>query len=248
MGFAFLHGVPESGDNKKIDAISLFAKIVIWCVIVMVLVACGTAPTQKITQGLETGVIYKKDMQVCIDSKCRQGVIVGPQRDFYHFKIKAQGNLDLFTFATCHREEATTEHSKRKWFRKNREVKGNYIPRQGIETGYCPVYIGGYDLKGRHSWAFVDFKTPEANLSAELSCNGELLKSDGVSICQSREGLLQSISFKEAVEVDSCGLKGKKKDFVFKMPRGECVAVFFGANDLHRLTLIGYDKIIVRSE
>jgi len=247
MGTLILYGVPKDSNNQEVDTMSLVFKSMCWVFIFMMLVACAT-PSQNLTAGLEQGVIYKKDMEVCIGGKCRQGVIVGPQGSVHDFKIKAQGNLDLFTFSTCHREETTTEHSKKKWFRKNRKVSGTYYPAPGIETGYCPVYIGGYDVNGRHSWAFIDFKTSDATLKVGLHCNGEFMANVGVSICQSRQGLIQAIEFPVEVTVDACGIQGRGKRFEFKMPRGECVVVFFSEDKLHRLTLIGYDKIIVRSK
>jgi len=218
----------------------------IFVTLIFSLFACGTIPQPDIATGLKDGVIYKRDMQICLDGKCEEGVIVAPRKGYYEFKIEAHGNLDLFTFSTCHREETTERHSKKKWFRSNRKVKGTYYPSPGIEDGHCPVYIGGYDIKNRHSWAFADFEDPEYTLKAKLHCNGSYREFNGVSVCQSRVGLIQVVEFDELVTVDACGLKGSGKKFEFKIPRGECVAVIFGQKTMHRLTLIGYDKIIVR--
>lgn len=217
------------------------------------LVSCVTTVRHDVTTGLREGVIYKKDMRICIDGQCAEGVMVGPRKEEYKFKVTSHGTFDLFTFSTCHREETSEDYRKKWWGKYNREASGVFRPVRGVEDEYCPVHIGAYDRGGQHSWGFVDFVTTDATLPAKLSCGGDMGTLSGVSVCQSKTGLIQLIEFDRPVELffnsGECKIDvpedGMK--WIFSMPRGDCVKVFFDADDnLHRLTLLGYDQIIVR--
>lgn len=224
------------------------------------LTGCSGVP---ITQSLNPDTFYRRDMLLEVDGAKSEGTIVVTPRDKHHFKIKAPGQLDLFTLETCHRdwtkERAWKVETKRRLFwkrkiEKKQEVEFTYIPTD-LEKGYCPIKLGGYDkANGRHSWAFIDFYTPEATLEAVVQCNGEQLKSPGVSVCQSRKGLHQVISFPVVVKVNpssGCSLgKTEGKTFKFNMARGRCVYAFGekeGAKRVHRLTTLGYESILIRS-
>ena len=165
------------------------------------LTSCSTV-RHDISKGIKEGAIYKRDMNICMDGKCSQGVIVVPKKEKYKFKIEAHGHLDLFTFSTCHREDTTEAHAKRNWWgRSNKKVEGTFSPVKGMEDEYCPGYIGAYDKNGRHSWGFVDFETADATLPATLYCNGEVIESKGVSVCQAKKGLIQVVEFDHPVEL-----------------------------------------------
>lgn len=221
----------------------------------VITIGCGMLPVKKEEpQSRSLDDFYKRDLEVCFEGSCGEGVLVVPKKASYNFKIKSKGALDLFTFSTCHREE-TQEAVGGGWFGSDKKMDGTYIPMAGIETEYCPAYIGGYDKKGMHSWGFIDFETDEAKLPAVLMCNGDRVKSNGVSICQSKAGLIQEIRFEKPVTVEFDAAKCKLpksedgKIFRFEQPRGECVLAFFSAEgNVHRLTLLGYDKIMIRGE
>lgn len=210
----------------------------------LVFLGCAT-PGQMLNPSL----FYKRDMVVSMDGITGDGVLVVPSLKRHAFTVTAKADMALYTFTSCHREVALENMPK--------EVKGFFTPAEGLEdTGSCPVEIGGYDKKGgRHSWAFIDFKTDESTLPATLRCNGELLKTEGVSVCQSRAGLLQRIEFD--VEVDSgnssCGKLGSAsgKSFEFPLVKGQCVYAFrerSGERRFHRLVTLGYESILLRDQ
>lgn len=222
--------------------------------IVNLLIGCGSPVLKNDPQSRSLDDFYKRDLEVCFEGTCGEGVLVVPKKTSYKFKIKSKGALDLFTFSTCHREE-TAEAVGGGWFGSSKSMDGTYIPMQGIETEFCPAYIGGYDKKGMHSWGFIDFETDEAKLPATVFCNGNRIKSGGVSVCQSKAGLLQEIRFEVPVSVEFDSVKCKfpkpedSKIFRFEMPSGECSVAFFSEdNNVHRLTLIGYQKIMIRGD
>lgn len=220
-----------------------------------ILVGCGSMP--KPTEQASTPydqTVYKRDMEVCFGNTCSEGVLVVPRSPVYNFTVKAKGDLDLFTFSTCHREEIAEEAGRGGWFSKGEKYSGTYTPIKGLEDIYsCPAYVGGYNKEGENSWAFIDFETPEANLPAVLNCNGKVTKTNGVSVCQSKAGLIQQIEFEVPVTIEFEAVKCKLpkpqdgKIWQFEMPVGECVLAFFGeGGQIHRLTLLGYQKILIR--
>lgn len=221
------------------------------------LVSCAS---EEKTPTLNPDTVYKRDMVLSVNGIKGDGVLVVPQKDVHKMHIIAQGDLDLFTFTTCHREESTENASNvttraglfRRTIEKKREIDLEYTPTIIERSGGCPVYVGGYEQeKGRHSWGLIDFETDDAKLPATLSCNGATVESNGVSICQSRNGLIQAIRFKSSVRVSpepECDLGKTAGDyFEFSIKKGQCVYAFMDADKkIHRLTTIGYELIPIR--
>jgi len=222
-------------------------------------IGCGSVPTTPETSGggvVHDQTVYKRDMEVCFGNTCSEGVLVVPRATVYKFSVKAKGDLDLFTFSTCHREEVAEDAGSGGWFGSGEKYSGTYTPIKGLEDIYaCPAYVGGYNKENENSWAFIDFETPEAKLPATLNCNGKVTKANGVSVCQSKAGLIQQIEFQVPVTIEfeaaKCKMPKPQDDKVwqFEMPVGECVFAFFSEDgQVHRMTLLGYQKILIRGE
>ena len=220
------------------------------------LYSCSAPASQK----LDPDMIYKKDMVVTVDGVTSEGILVVPQKDIHNIHIKAQGDLDLFTFTTCHREEIAEDVSNvtetRGFFRrkieKKREVKLDYRPAKIEKMGACPVQLGGYEEgKGRHSWGFIDFESPSTTLKGKLYCNGSESLGATVTACQSRAGLIQAIEFEEEVFVaptEGCEIGYTKGTFFkFQIKKGQCVYAFMNKKlEVHRLTTLGYEIVPIR--
>ncbi len=210
-------------------------------------------------QEIDKTKFYKRDMLLTIDGTVREGVLVAPRLAQHSFDIKSRGNLDLFTMDSCHRELVIEEAGDKGWFADRRHAHVDYRPVRGIEdTGSCLVRFGGFEkAQGRHSWAVIDFEDAATTLPAQMKCNGEEFGSNGVTICQSREGLLQQIQFFGPVIVTptiACPMPVPMdgKTFLFPIPRGECVYNFLEvvkpglpARE-HRLTTVGYNDVLIR--
>lgn len=216
--------------------------------------------TANVLQPLNPETIYKRDMIISVNGITGDGVLVVPRNVTYKLHITAQGDLDLFTFTTCHREEIAedaanvTERSGifRRTITKKREIKLDYTPTEIEMEGGCPVFLGGYEeQKGRHSWGLIDFEGPDATLPATVFCNGKTIEANGVSVCQSRAGLIQGIIFPEKVFISpdpQCDL-GQKEGTHFKFPikKGQCVYAFMDKQfRVHRFTTLGYEMVPIR--
>lgn len=187
------------------------------------------------------------------------GVGVLPDLDEYTIKIKAYDDLNFLTLTTCH-EETTSENPDAGWKKKDGELTFSYKPT--MEKGKaCPLYVSAFSRKQRHSWGILIFENERYQLPAKLYCNGYMEDYDGVSACQSREGLLQKVVFDEPVKLvkpvngaadrkGDCPVIGKDgdKEFEFKIPNRECFYGFIGMNSkkIHQMLTIGYEEIIVR--
>ncbi len=217
--------------------------------LLLALSGCASVPQQ-----LDQNIFYKRDMTLDVNGFQAEGALVVPRGTSYKFKIDAKGRLDLFTFETCHREESKENAGEGGLFGDRKHVEMEYIPNEGMEDrGSCVVRLGGYERdKGRHSWAIIDFEDPDTTLPALVRCNGSTWNSNGVTVCQSKEGLLQGMDFTVPVVVSgSCAVPGANDEMIFRysMPSRECVYEFMEKAEphrTHRLTTIGYQSVLVR--
>ena len=227
----------------------------------LVMASCASAVEH---QELNAEKVYKRDMLVTVNGKSFEGFATVPKAQKYEIHVEARGDLDMFLMTSCHKEAQKEKawNVKKKvksglfgWGSKKislkREVKFTYHPNSLESDGDCPMELGGYENRhGRHSWAFIDFESEKYTFPAKINCNGMAIKSNGTSVCQSRNGLIQDITFDEDVllaDNNDCGLTSRRgKKFEFSMPKGKCVLVFGHKNGFHKLTLLGYEALLIR--
>lgn len=211
----------------------------------------GLAFSSAPRQDLDPQKVYAHDIQLTVNGIQGQGIMVVPKAESYTISGISRGSADLLTITTCHRDVAL--------YPGKNKFEYIYQPSESLEArGGCPLHIGAYDKKGQHAWAIVDFEDDEAKLPGFLKCNGYGKTWDGVSICQSRQTLVQFIEFKVPVRTSpssNCpmpgSVDGKGMRFEFPIVRGECVYAFMeqgGAHRIHRLTTIGYESVLLRED
>jgi hypothetical protein len=216
----------------------------------LALTSCASLTNQK----LDPEVFYKRDMRMKINGVEYRGVAVPPRSEVYDFELETVGDINMLTVTSCHREDVFEEPTKG-WFKANNKFKYSYRPLKGIEDGRgCLLDIGSYErTKGRHSWATVDFVTATETLPATITCDGVVLKTGPVSICQAKAGLTQRIRFDQPMKVSPdkwCEANMRTENgllFEYEIPDGECT-FYYGAKDgrLHRHSTLGYRQIFVR--
>lgn len=250
-----------SGAFFKGFAMKLFLLILI------LFTGCITLKGFEPRQQLSTKDFYRRDMIVEVNGLVIEGAGVVPRAEKYVIHVEARGNLDLFIMNTCHKEE-TKERAwnvKKKvksglfgWGRKNIDEKNKinftYIPDPKMEnSGDCAMELRGIEImKGRHSFAFIEFESELDKIQAISRCNGRSPKVNGVAVCQSRHGLKQMLEFNEVVKPSTaaakCGFTGNKKAYEYKLVKGKCVAIFKGqtTKQTFKIVTLGYEKILVR--
>lgn len=243
--FVFFRLITKGAVTMKIN------KKIPLAVLLIFFVGCAT-----VQQEPDPKIYYKRDMSIKVDGKKNIGVATLPYKSKYSIEFVAKGPLDLFTFTTCNREH--TQEEAGSFFNKNK-VKYDYVPNE-LEKVACPIKAGGYDIVGKHSWAYILKDLPQPLLPAQILCNGQSWRSNGTTVCQSKEGLLQRISFdvevvfspeaairKECQEID---FENKDdKVFTYTMPNRECIYSFMEKKEPHKehaLATIGYEEILVR--
>jgi len=188
------------------------------------------------------------------------GVGVLPYKDKYELEINTNTKLDMFAITTCHREQ-TTNNADKGIFRKNGRIKVDFTPSLE-KSRACPLYVGAFSRVGKHAWGVVAMESPAYQLQADIKCNGEQFKSNGVAICQSRNGLIQQITFPEPVKMAApvdgpadrkapcpkLTLSKSGRVLEFKMPNRECLYGFIGRKSYKAFQFytIGYEQLIVR--
>jgi len=214
---------------------------------------------------LDPRIDYQRDLRVeillCSKGHCSSkigqykfnGFGVVRMSDNYLITVKSPGDIDLFTATTCHREWKVVK-PKVKWLSSGYTF--SFTPVKGIENvKACGLELATYEReKGRHAWALIEFQTPRETIVAHTKCNGRDTDNIGVSACQAKYGLLQSISFKEKVDYQTtkeCDTfkTTDKMHFEYQIPKGDCTTYFSSWENemsLHRLTTFGYDIVPVR--
>jgi len=225
------------------------------CILLILLSGC--ASFQLPSGAPNPNTIFKYDLKGTVNGLPFDGTGVIPYAPSYTIRITSRVDVDLFTVASCHRDFSVESAINLGWFQKKRGYEYEYTPSQGIENGSCLVRIGAYNKdKGANAWAIIDFQSPNEAMPALNLCNGAQLQEGGVSICQSRVGLIQRLVFTNKVQHSS--LIDPKCDFKsadgltweYQMPQGECVIAFkeIGGSRIHRHTTIGYNDILIRGE
>ncbi len=192
---------------------------------------------------MDPAKLYKKEVEMSINEHKAKGVQVELKKPSYKFIFELPEKPSVVKITTCHREDTFRDVGKR--------LEYVYQPVHGLEdVGYCPLEIGAFDVEGAHTWGMVDFQDDET-LLATIGCNGQTFRYLGVSICQSRYGLIQTIKFEDPVKVffnEPCD-KPETKDqrvFMIEAVRDKCVYLFASAEKNHRLTMFGYDEVYIK--
>lgn len=195
-------------------------------------------------------------------SFCGTGVL--PYMDQYKIRVKSKSEINFFSMTSCH-EETTTENPTSSLFNDGKKVNINYKPT--IERGEaCPLYFAAYNRRKKHTTGLVVFENPAYKLEAMLYCNGYVTMHVGISVCQSRRGLIQKIEFKEPVAIGDPVIgpsersskepncpkidlsEDKKSTKLFKIPGRECIYPFIGlkSGKIHQFYTVGYEGILIR--
>ena len=206
----------------------------------------------SINQKIKFETQYRKDLSFKINSSSFKGIAVPNISDKYEIEINSPFKLDLLKIETCHRELSIEGAYYKKRILKNKKVyKFSFKPIE-IEQD-CIIEISALSKKNTHSFAFIALNSGFYNIEAKNFCNGNEINSLGVSACQSKEGLVQLIKFKEPVIVNSnCPMdKIGHNKFQYEIQKNHCVYLFTSKDmlkrRLHKLHTFGYEKIILRS-
>jgi hypothetical protein len=224
-------------------------KSIILILSVFILSSCA------VNQVLTEKSVYMHDMKIEVNGHKGVGTLVVPMSSLISVKVRAKGKLDLFVWSTCARNISAEAAFDEGMFSSKYETSFEYRPSV-LERTDCAVQLEGYEkIKGRHSWAFIDFEDGTSTLPATITCNGQTYTSKGVTVCQSKKGIRQQVTFAAPVLVgaqDGCPLPftEDEKTFYVEIGKGACRYNFLekeGERN-HRITTIGYDEVLLRED
>lgn len=186
--------------------------------------------------------LYRKDLVFSHNGTTHKGILVADNESSYHFRLLLPYKPRLVKVHSCHRELVFRNPGK--------YLDIDYRPETGIEDAIDPCFLefASFSEDATNQTALIDFHRGE-KLAATLTCNGEKRLNEGVSICQSRMGLLQRIEFQTPVRAEAlegCTKLDQKKiqTFILPISPGLCLYYFFDGKDYHKLVTIGYDDIV----
>jgi len=202
--------------------------------------------TQFHDQKLDPKTIYRYDLPITVNGISNSnGHVVAEKARKYAIEVRSVTKAEIITLTSCHRHLV---------FEKPKKVfKYVYRPAKGIEDiGACPVTLRALDRKGgRHGFAFLDFLNNAHYIAGHLKCNGVDMWHKGVSSCQTKAGLIIDIGFPVRMVASSeCEIERVGKKFRIYAEKGMCMYLFkeFGRSKLHRLTVLGYEDIILEAD
>jgi len=219
--------------------------------------SCSTITPQV----LDPEVYYQSDIKMEVNRRKGTGTLVVPYASAYKMEFKTPGDIDLLKITTCHRQHSTEDVRKGsgifRMFKSKRKYEYDYYPNGPMEqTGGCPLFIEAYEsgVKGRHSSGLIAFEDPGYKLKFTVKCNGRNIAVNGVSICESWNGLEQAFQFSKPVRWEAseekCNLPKSSDDMLFEypMPNRDCYYVFTDGEDFGRVHTVGYEQIAIRGK
>lgn len=234
-------------------------KAILWVMSSMALMACAALPqTGNVITGTATEMApqgslyrYRGEILITINGVKSEGMAVVPLTGPLTIRIESKFGLDRLQFTTCSRQDVVRDPGG-SWFGKSKSYDYQYSPGTKEMAGQCPLYIEAFNKSSLGSWGFVAFRSDE-KLTARVQCNGVNEWFPGYSVCQTRAGLDQSISFDTPVtdfEADKiCNIKKvDNKNFDLRPGLGMCVVTFYDGTNWHGLNLLGYQRVLVQGE
>lgn len=193
----------------------------------------------------------RADLQITLDGKQFDGMAETKLSGPVEVKLVSNVPMDRLQITSCSRQDVF-ENVDAGWFGgSGKTFTYTYAPSAIELKGVCPLYIEIYSKADLTAWGFVAFKTDE-KLPAKVACNGIDWSFSGMSICQTKAGLEQAMSFSKPVDFEAeetCTMVQDPKDkskFTMRPQKGFCRATFTDGVDWHRLIMLGYDQVLVR--
>jgi len=222
----------------------------------LLLLALFLSNCSSVTQKLNQNSLYRRDLPIVVDGIASRGTFVAPQKASYAIQIGPADTIDMLIVESCHKqwtgERVETSQKGILWWKKENKFTYDHIPTAMEFDKPCPLHISALTVAtDKNAWAYVDFEDSGHTLPAEWACNGETKKYNGVSVCQSRAGLMQKITFPSTVLFSPKDEVLEGKSFDIECEPGENDFVFqelSAPNRKHRAHMICNSDIVIRGQ
>lgn len=232
-----------------------YLAVVLVLFLALLLSACSMF--EKKLPNISVDEIYRHDLKVQINGVTYNGVGVVEAAPEYTVKVFPKGKIDRLMWRMCDGEDVLDDLGDDDFTFK---IKPTQLETKST-CGTLQITVLE-EKKRRNGYALIVFKDtrPEMSLPAELTCNKVTSQPNGVSVCQSAEGLYSQIKFSEPVvqmgAEAGCDVirpnKGDETTFLFSLPKDECNFFFVaqsrakenGKRKVHYLTTLGYTDVL----
>ncbi len=215
--------------------------------LILIIFLFGCSVNKDITK---PNVEYKKTLSFKVNGQSFVGVGVPSYSKNYKIEITTPFKLNFLKIESCHRAKVLENaYHKKRILKNHKKYVFNYSP-MAIEKE-CILLITALNERGKSKFGQVVFKTKEYNTKAKSYCNGELILTEGVTMCQGKAGLIQLIEFEnDLIPQSNCPIMAIKntKSFRYDLESGDCVFLFVGRDRTHKLITFGYDEVLLEEE
>lgn len=185
----------------------------------ILLAACSTIPDYP---KVDLSKNYRLESGLEVNGMKGSGFLIVPDTPVLNLKIRTDDDINLLVLNSCHREVSIN--------RKDNHFELLWQVQELERHHYCPVQVYGVSTKGNFVLGAMHLQSTDFTLPFTLLCNGERVTALGTGFCQSREGLIQGVSFDRPVKAatSEC-LKPQTSDqktYQYDIPAGFCVQLF----------------------
>ena len=210
------------------------------------LVGCASTPGQQSTKPYYS---YRAEMILTIGGRSFEGLVPVKVNGPIDIQIYSPITLNRVEISTCSRHEVI-RNTANGWFDKVKNTMTyRYNPTPIELSGHCPLLFQAFNDHVQKAWGLVTARSDQ-NLPAKMECNGGVMSFAGISVCQTKSGLVERLTFAKPVEFEaspSCAIQTTDKmTFDVRSTQvGFCKATFTDGTDFHDLVLLGYDEATV---
>ncbi len=208
--------------------------------------------------------VYRADLLITVDGVVFDGVGVTSMgdRSTIDIDIQSQVTLDRVEVETdgrqnvcefgkiCDKDKFFIDQSW--WGNPGNHMVYRYTPSVVENDKKVPssIYFRVYSKRDLAAWGFLALRRNE-DLPAKFICNGDGITFKGHSVCQTKFGKIQRITFTTDVEDheadSSCHMvEVDIKTFEMRPDVDLCTADFYSGGHWHKMDLLGYEQSLVK--
>ncbi len=207
--------------------------------------------------------VYRADLLITVDGVLFDGVGVTSlgDRSTIDIDVSSQVQLDRVEVETDGRQDVCQvgkvcdenkfNIDKSWWGNPGNHMVYHYTPSVVESDKKAPssIYFRVYSKHDLAAWGFLAIRRGE-DLPARFICNGDGINFKGHSVCQTKSGKIQRITFSTPVEEHeadpSCHMVVvDSQTFEMRPDVDLCAADFFANGHWHKMDLIGYAEVLV---
>jgi hypothetical protein len=216
------------------------------------LIGCASTPKSPMNQKFD---FYRAEMLISIGDRSYRGLAITPlpkPNTQLQVTIQSPITLDRLEISTCSRHVVMREVDKQGgWFGRSSSsysMTYTYDPTPTELEGNCPIHFEAFSKDVQKAWGMLFFRDDQA-LPSEMDCNGQHWSFSGLSICQTKAGMEERMTFAVPVTfaaTDNCIITTTDKlNYLVRSTGGFCKATFSDGTKFNDLVLLGYNQVVI---